>query len=183
MPLISYNLPFVVPAYDWWEKPYYGVGLKIYDALAGKSTFGPTEILSRNETWRDYKPGTSGLRGGVLYHDGQFDDARLLITMARTAADQGATLLNYAEVTGFIRERDSAIGGVTVRDLESGSDFEARSKVIINATGPFSDSLRRLADAGVSQMVTPSQGIHLVVRSHFSAGRARLWFHEQPMVA
>jgi glycerol-3-phosphate dehydrogenase len=174
-PHLVQNLPFVVPAYDWWEKPYYGLGLKVYDALARESTFGPTEILSRNETLaRLPNLRTAGLRGGVLYHDGQFDDARLLITMTSTAADQGATLLNYAEVTGFIRERDSAIGGVTVRDLESGSDFEARAKVVINATGPFSDSLRRLADAAVTEMVTPSQGIHLVVSESFLGGKSAI---------
>lgn len=174
-PHLVQNLPFVVPVYDWWEKPYYGVGLKIYDALAGKSSFGPTEILNRSDTLaRLPNLRTAGLRGGVLYHDGQFDDARLLITMVRTAANQGATLLNYAEVTGFNRNSDGTIAGVAVHDQESNADFEARARVIINATGPFSDSVRKLADGAAGEMITPSQGIHLVVSGSFLGGTSAI---------
>src|SRR6185295_6044024 len=101
-PHLVQNLAFVVPNYDWWEAPFYGIGLKLYDLLAGKYGFGRSRILSREETLERLPTiRTEGLRGGVIYFDGQFDDARLLIHLARTAFEQGATLLNYAQVTGF----------------------------------------------------------------------------------
>ena len=99
------DLAFVVPNYDWWEAPFYGIGLKVYNVLAGKYGFGDSQILSREETLERLPTiKTEGLRGGVVYYDGQFDDSRLLINLAQTAAEQGATLLNYARVTGFTQE-------------------------------------------------------------------------------
>ena len=123
-PHLVSDLAFVVPRYDWWEAPFYGLGLKIYDLLAGKYNFGPSQILSREETLErlpTIKP--EGLRGGVVYYDGQFDDTRLLINLVQTAADHGATLLNYAPVTGVIKGDDGFVAGVEAIDVEGGAKF------------------------------------------------------------
>src|SRR6476619_281574 len=152
-PHLVSNLPFVVPNYDWWETPFYGIGLKVYNLLAGKYGFGDSSILSREETLRRLPTiRTDGLRGGVVYYDGQFDDSRLLINLVQTAAEQGATLLNYVEVTGLTKASDGFVAGVEAIDVEGGSKFTAPAKVVINATGPFSDSVRRLADPTITPM-------------------------------
>src|SRR5690242_364167 len=162
-PHLVRNLGFVVPNYDWWEAPFYGLGLKLYNLLAGKYGFGASRVLSKEETLRELPTiRTEGLRGGVIYFDGQFDDSRLLINLVTTAFEQGAVLLNYARVTGVSKDAEGFVDGVYGRDLETGEEFEARSRVVINATGPFSDALRREADASVQPMIAPSQGIHLV---------------------
>ncbi|HMC62287.1 MAG TPA: glycerol-3-phosphate dehydrogenase/oxidase, partial [Candidatus Solibacter sp.] len=170
-PHLVRNLGFVVPNYDWWEAPFYGIGLKLYNLLAGKYGFGASRILSKEETL-ELLPTirTEGLRGGVIYFDGQFDDARLLINLVATAYEQGAVLFNYVEVTGFTKDGDGFVDGVTARDRESGDTFQARGRVVINATGPFSDALRRKADPSVEPMIAPSQGIHLVFDRSFLAG-------------
>src|SRR6516165_9138866 len=139
-PHLVRNLGFVVPNYDWWEAPFYGVGLKLYNLLAGKYGFGASRILSREETLERLPTiKTAGLRGGVVYFDGQFDDARLLINLVATAAEQGATLLNYAPVTALLKDAEGFVDGVRFRDAESGEGFEVRGRVVVNATGPFVD--------------------------------------------
>jgi len=174
-PHLVHDLAFVVPSYDWWESPFYGLGLKVYDVLAGKYGFGPSQLLSREETLArlpTIKP--EGLRGGIIYYDGQFDDSRLLINLAETAADQGAILLNYAPVTGLMKGADGFINGVEAHDAESGQPLRARARVVINATGPFSDSVRRMADPGVDPMIAPSQGVHLVFDRSFLPGNSAI---------
>jgi glycerol-3-phosphate dehydrogenase len=170
-PHLVRNLGFVVPNYDWWEAPFYGVGLKLYNLLAGKYGFGTSRILSRDETLQRLPTiKTEGLKGGVIYFDGQFDDARLLINLVTTGWEQGATLLNYTEVTAITKDDEGFVDGVRFRDLETGEEQSASAKVVINATGPFSDLLRRAADASVEPMIAPSQGIHLVFDGSFLAG-------------
>lgn len=167
-PHLVRNLGFVVPNYDWWEAPFYGIGLKMYNVLAGKYGFGASRILSKEETLTRLPTiRTAGLRGGVIYFDGQFDDARLLINLVSTAAEQGATLLNYVKVTGFSTDEDGFIDGVDARDMESGEELRLTTRVVINATGAFTDEVRRYADAGADSMITPSQGIHLVFDRSF----------------
>jgi len=162
------NLAFVVPNYDWWEAPFYGLGLKVYNALAGKYGFGTSEILSRDETLERLPTiKTEGLRGGVVYYDGQFDDARLLVNLAQTAVEQGAVLLNYAEVIGITKAEDGFVDGVVARDQESGREWTIGAKVVINATGPFSDNVRRMAEPEAPKLIAPSQGIHLVFNQSF----------------
>jgi glycerol-3-phosphate dehydrogenase len=170
-PHLVHDLAFVVPSYDWWESPFYGLGLKVYNALSGKYKFGPSRVLSKEKTL-EHLPSikTEGLRGGVVYYDGQFDDSRLLINLATTAAAQGATLLNYARVTGLTRDADGFVDGVRAVDVESGEAFEAPAKVVINATGAFTDTVRRMADPDAKTMVAPSQGIHLVFDRSFLPG-------------
>ena len=167
-PHLVSDLAFVVPNYEWWEAPFYGVGLKVYNLLAGRYGFGESEVLSREETLARLPTiKTEGLRGGVVYYDGQFDDARLLINLAETAVEQGATLLNYAPVTALTRDAEGFVDGVSARDLESGRELRANARVVINAAGPFSDAVRRLADPALPGLIAPSQGIHLVFDGSF----------------
>jgi glycerol-3-phosphate dehydrogenase len=170
-PHLVRDLAFVVPNYEWWEAPFYGIGLKVYDLLAGRYGFGPSRLLSKEQTLERLPTiKTEGLRGGVVYYDGQFDDARLLIHMAATAAEQGATLLNYAPVTGITKDAQGFASGVLARDEESGEEFEARAKVVVNATGAWTDFLRCEADPAATPMIAPSQGIHLVFPRSFLPG-------------
>ncbi len=163
-PHIVHDRAFVVPAYDWWESPFYGVGLKIYDLLAGKYGFGPSRLLSREETIeRLPNLEREGLRGGIVYYDGQFDDARLLIHLLRTAADHGAALVNYAPVTSLL----PGAAGFHARDAESGETFAVPARVVINATGAFADAVRRMAEPAAQPLIAPSQGIHLVFDGSF----------------
>jgi glycerol-3-phosphate dehydrogenase len=174
-PHLVSNLAFVVPSYDWWEAPFYGLGLKLYNILSGQYGFGPSEILSREETLQRLPTlNQDGLRGGVVYYDGQFDDARLLINMVATAAEQGATLLNYCPVTALTKDPDGFVNGIAAIDHETGEPFTATAKVVVNATGPFSDSVRRLADPAVQPMIAPSQGIHLVFDRSFLPGNSAI---------
>ena len=174
-PHLVRNLGFVVPRYDWWEAPFYGIGLKLYDLLAGKYGFGASQILSLEET-RRYLPTIEleGLRGGVIYFDGQFDDSRLLINMVTTAFEQGAALLNYVAVEAFTKDDQGCVNGVIAVDAETGEEFRAMAKAVVNATGAFGDSLRRKADAAVAPLITPSQGIHLVFDRSFLPGETAL---------
>jgi glycerol-3-phosphate dehydrogenase len=167
-PHLVSNLPFVVPNYDWWEAPFYGVGLKLYNLLAGKYGFGNSQILSRDETLARLPTiRTEGLRGGVVYYDGQFDDSRLLVNLVQTAAELGAALVNYMPVVGITRGADGLVDGVVARDRESGREFGIGAKVVINATGPFSDGVRKLSDPDAPPLIAPSQGIHLVFDRSF----------------
>src|SRR5436305_6479613 len=170
-PHLVSDLAFVVPNYDWWEAPFCGLGLKVYNLLSGKYGFGPSRILSREQTLELLPTiNQEGLRGGVVYYDGQFDDARLLINMVATAAEQGATLLNYVRVTQLTKDGEGFVNGVVAVDVESGEELAASAKVVVNATGPFTDGLRRLADPNVKQMISPSQGVHLVFDRSFLPG-------------
>ena len=174
-PHLVSDLAFVVPNYDWWEAPFYGVGLKLYNLLAGKYGFGNSQILSREETLQRLPTiRTEGLRGGVVYYDGQFDDSRLLVNLIQTAAEQGATVLNYVQVTAFQKAPDGFLDTVFARDLETGQDLRLAARVVVNATGPFSDSVRKMADPSVRPMIAPSQGIHLVFDRSFLLGETAI---------
>jgi glycerol-3-phosphate dehydrogenase len=162
-PHLVRDLPFIVPNYDWWEAPFYGLGLKMYDMLAGKYGFGASRLLSKADILEKLpavKP--EGLRGGVLYYDGQFDDSRLLINLVATAAEQGATLLNYMEVVRITKDAEGYVNGVIAVDKESGKELVVKANAVINATGAFCDKVRRMSDPQVAPMIAPSQGIHLV---------------------
>jgi len=170
-PHLVHDVPFVVPNYSWWEAPFYGIGLKVYDLLAGRYGFGKSKILSREETLERLPTlRQDGLRGGVIYHDGQFDDARLLIHLMQTAVDHGATVLNYAPVTELHKDEEGFIDGVTAVDSETSERYELRAQVVINATGIFTDEIRRMDNAQANTMVAPSQGIHLVLDRSFLRG-------------
>ncbi len=174
-PHLVHDLQFVVPNYSWWEAPFYGIGMKVYDLLAGKYGFGKSSVLSREETLERIPTlRQDGLRGGVVYHDGQFDDARLLIQLIETAVDHGATVLNYAAVTALLKGEDGFVDGVAATDSESGERFEIRARVVVNATGIFTDEIRRMGDEQATAMVAPSQGVHLVLDKSFLRGNAAI---------
>src|SRR5262249_7190305 len=154
--------------YQWWEAPFYGIGLKVYDLLAGKYGFGKSILLSREQVLQRIPTlEQDGLRGGVLYHDGQFDDSRLLTNLAQTAAEQGACLLNYAPVTRLVKNGDDSIVGLEFRDSERGTEHSLRARCVVNATGAFSDALRRQDDPEAEPMIAPSQGVHIVLERSF----------------
>ncbi|MFU8860491.1 MAG: glycerol-3-phosphate dehydrogenase/oxidase [Cyclonatronaceae bacterium] len=169
-PHLVRNQSFIVPNYDWWEGPFYGVGMKVYDMLAGKLGFGKSKVLSLEKTMKalpTIEPG--GLRGGVIYHDGQFDDSRLAVNLAQTSAENGGTLINYMKVTGLMKSNDM-IDGVTARDMIGGEEYEINARVVINATGAFTDTLIQMDDKQAESIISPSQGIHLVLDKHFLPG-------------
>lgn len=164
---LVHDLAFVVPRYKWWEGPFYGIGLKLYDVLAGKLNIAKSRRLDRRETIeRIPNVETKNLLGGAMYHDAQFDDARLAFTLAQTAADHGAVLVNYMPVTGLLKSAGAVIG-VRCQDRETGTPYELRAKVVINATGVFADAVRRLDDRRAAPMLSPSQGVHLVLDRSF----------------
>ena len=169
-PHLVRDLSFVIPSYDWWSSPFYGIGLKVYDMMAGKLGLGPSTILNREETLK-YLPNVKkdGLRGGVIYHDGQFDDARMAVSLALTADQEGATLLNYVEVTGLEKEKDM-LTGIQITDCIDGSKKTIKAKVVVNATGVFSDQIIRMDQPEAKPMIRPSQGVHLVIDKSFLQG-------------
>lgn len=171
-PHLVKNQSFVIPNYKWWENPFYGIGLKVYDWMAGSLGLGPSQFLSKEETL-ELTPtlDPEGLRGGVLYHDGQFDDARLAIHLAMTAADHGAVVLNYFDVKGLMKV-NGKVCGVQVNDTinaspGSVSSYEIKAKAVINATGVFTDDILKMDEKEAEPIVTPSQGIHLVFDREF----------------
>lgn len=174
-PHLVHNLQFVVPNYLWWEAPFYGIGLKVYDLLAGKYGFGNSQLLSREEVLERIPTlEQDGLRGGVLYHDGQFDDSRLLINLLQTAEEQGACVLNYTPVTALTKDAEGFTTGLTARDDETGNSHPVAAKCVVNATGPFCDMVRRLDDPDAAPMITPSQGVHIVLGRDFLPGDAAI---------
>ncbi len=170
-PHLVTNLAFVVPRYKWWEGPFYGIGLKLYDLLAGKLNLAPSRSLKPAETLeRIPNLESEGLDGGTQYHDGQFDDSRMCVTLVRTAIDHDALVLNHARVTGLLRDESEHVRGVRFMDVETSEEYEARGKVVINATGVFSNTIRRMDDAEAESVVEPSRGVHLVLDKNFLQG-------------
>ncbi len=170
-PHLVRNLAFVVPNYDWWEGPFYGIGLKMYDMLAGRQNFGRSKHLDRDETL-EHLPTIEpdGLRGGVIYYDGQFDDARLAVNMAQTVVEQGGTAINYMKVTDLLKSDEGLVTGVEAECQETGETFEIESKVVINATGIFTDTIRKMDDPDARDTLRPSQGVHIVLDKSFLPG-------------
>ena len=174
-PHLAHRLKLVLPSYRWYETLYYGLGLKVYNFLSGKLSLGKSEMMSIKRT-QQYIKGLDGKRlsGGVAYYDGQFDDARLCITLALTAADVGGTVLNYAKVVNLIRENDK-VRGVVIHDELNDETHEARGTVVVNATGVFVDDVLKMDDDGLEKAVSPSQGIHIVVDKKFFPGEQALF--------
>ncbi len=170
-PHLVHERAFVVPGYSWWASPYYGVGLTAYSMLSGKWSFGPTRWLSRDSALTHVPTlKRDRLRSGILYHDGQFDDARLLINLIQTAAAHDAVALNYARVVELTRDAEKRINGVRVRDTESDRVFHAAARIVVNATGAFCDDVRHMVEPSAEDMVEPSRGAHIVLDRSFLPG-------------
>jgi glycerol-3-phosphate dehydrogenase len=164
---LVHDLAFVVPRYKWWEGPFYGIGFKLYDMLAGKLKIAKSRRLNRKQTIeRIPNVETRNLIGGAMYHDAQFDDARLAFALAQTAADHGAALLNYMPVTALLKSAGT-VTGVRAVDSETGTAYELHARVVINATGVFADAVRRFDERDAEPMISPSQGVHLVLDRSF----------------
>ncbi len=173
-PHLAHRREFVIPAYALWELPFYGVGLTLYDLLAGREGIGRSRILSKKAALEALPTvRRSGLKGGILYYDGQFDDARYAIALLRTFVDLGGTALNYARVTGLVK-RGGAVSGVAVNDDETGETFECRAKVVVNATGIFSDVLRSIDEPRAKPIIAVSQGSHVVLPREFLPGESAM---------
>lgn len=174
-PHLVHDQTFLIPCRNLWQWMFYGVGLKVYDLLATRNRFGRSQRISARRAL-ELSPALRKecLRGAVLYHDGQFDDARLLIDMARAAAQHGATLVNHMACTGFIKDDQGLVGGVVATDEESGQRFEIAAKSVVNAAGPFCDAVRLLDDAECQPMVAASQGIHLVLPKELYPGETAM---------
>src|SRR5450755_3634387 len=161
-PHLVRNERFIIPNYSWWSGIFYSIGLSVYDLLAGKRSFGRSRLISRKELIRRIPNiQQKGLKSGVLYHDGQFDDARLAVSLALTSIEQGATLLNYFRVYGLTKEGDK-VCGVIATDMGTGLKYTFKARTVINATGVFVDELLNMDEPEARLMVQPSQGIHLV---------------------
>ena len=170
-PHLAQPLPFVMPSYHFWETPFYGIGLKMYDALAGKAGLGATEFLGRQRTLECLPTARQeGLKGGVKYWDGQFDDARLALALARTAASLGALVVNYCPARALVHE-DGKVAGLVCEDADTGQQFTVRARAVVNATGVWVDTLRQMDGEAIGRpvkpMVAPSQGVHIVVDREF----------------
>jgi len=169
-PHLVKNQRFIIANYLWWEKPFYTIGLTMYDWLAGRLSLGRSLPMSKAQVIKSIPQIVQkGLRGGVLYHDGQFDDSRLAVNLMQTASEMGATIVNHARVTGLVKN-DGIVSGVTVCDETDGDTFELKGKCIVNATGILVDEVIRMDDKEKTPMVRPSQGIHLVVDRSFLGG-------------
>ncbi len=170
-PHLVQNQSFIIPNYNWWDGIFYTTGLKIYDLLAGRLSLGKSvhigqrQTISRLETLR-----TEGLRGGVVYQDGQFDDSRLAINLAQTSIEKGAVLLNHFKVENLTKNASGTINGVTAIDMETGISHTLYAKAVINATGVFTDEILKMDNRHAKNMVRPSQGIHLVLDRSFLPG-------------
>ena len=174
-PHLVHDLGFLIAAYTWWSAPFYGIGLKMYDLLAGKLNLKSSRYISAAEALkRTPTLKKKGLKGGILYFDGQFDDSRLAITLLRTLEDHGGVALNHAPVTSLHKNAAGKVDGATVRDEETGKDYVVRAKVVVNATGVFVDAVRRMDEPGAKNMLSPSQGVHVVVDRHFLPGDTAL---------
>ena len=168
--LVSHQ-SFIVPSYEWWNGPFYGVGMKVYDALAGKLGIKKSKTLTREKTLEKIPTlEPEGLRGGVMYYDGQFDDSRLAINLAQTAVGHGAVPMNYVKVTGLLKTVSDFIRGVTAQDMVSGEPFKINARVVVNATGIFSDSILEMDDPYHKPIIQCAQGIHIVLDKDFLPG-------------
>lgn len=167
-PHLVKNQTFLIPNYTWWEGPYYTLGLKAYDFLAGKLSLGKSKHVNKNETIRKLPTiKKKNLRGSVSYQDGQFDDSRLAVNIAQTAIEKGGCLLNYFKVKNLTKDANDKVSGVIVVDRETNREYTFKGKTVINATGVFADDILQMDKPGAKKRIQPSQGVHLVFDKEF----------------
>jgi glycerol-3-phosphate dehydrogenase len=173
-PHLTSTQAFIVPVYSLWEKIFYGVGLKVYDVLAGSLSLGKTKLLNKKQTIQQLPSiNTNKLFGGILYFDGQFDDSNLCIEILGTAAKKGATIINYCKAIGFLKDNHK-ITGVEIMDTYTQNIYKVNAKVVINATGAFTNEVVEMDDQNQQDFVRPSQGIHFVINKNLFEGSAAM---------
>ncbi|OHX65654.1 glycerol-3-phosphate dehydrogenase/oxidase [Flammeovirga pacifica] len=173
-PHLVHDQKFIVPVYDWWDAPVYTTGLKVYDVMAGKLGLGPSEMISKEETLKLIPNlNEEGLMGGVRYYDGQFDDARLAITLMQTINDYEGDIINYMKVTELLKDEGNIIG-VTVQDQESNEIIDIKADNVINATGVFVDQILKMDNVDAVPTVSPSQGVHIILDKEFLKGSSSI---------
>lgn len=166
-PHLVTNQAFVIPSYDWWGGPFYTVGLKVYDIMAGKLGLGTSRMLNREEAIEALPTvERTDLKGGTVYHDGQFDDSRMAISLAQTCMDYGGSVINYCKIAELLKH-DDLVSGVLAVDQLTGEEIKIKSKVVVNATGVFVDDILQLDEPSARQTIVPSQGIHLILPRDF----------------
>lgn len=174
-PHLVRNLSFVIPVFSWWESLKYTIGLKLYDRMAGRLSLGRSQHISKTEALQRLSTlEPQRLKGGVLYHDGQFDDSRLAINLAQTICEKGGTVLNYVRVTGICKDTRGRINGVKAQDTVGGMPLRVDARAVINATGVFTDDILQLDNPGARKSVVASQGVHLVLDASFLPGHNAL---------
>ena len=167
-PHLVHHQSFIIPAYDWWEGPFYKVGMKVYDLMAGKLGLGPSEHLSRNEVLQAIPTlKTEGLRGGIIYYDGQFDDSRLAINLVQSFVENGGIAINYMKCIGLMKATDGMIAGVIARDEETGKEYSLPARVVVNATGVWADDILKMDRPEAPKTIVPSQGVHVVIDKEY----------------
>ena len=167
-PHLVKNQTFIIPVYGWWDTLKYTIGLKLYDWIAGRMSLGASVFVSRKKTL-EWLPGikTEGLKGGVLYHDGQFDDSRLAINLVQSIIENGGTAVNYMKVTGLLKDNGQQVSGAVVEDTESGAKYTVKAKAVVNATGVFVDDILHMDNPHSEKSICASQGVHLVLDQSF----------------
>ncbi|TVP50664.1 MAG: glycerol-3-phosphate dehydrogenase/oxidase [Mongoliibacter sp.] len=174
-PHLTYNQPFIIPIYSIFDRIQYSVGLKIYDWMAGRLRLGKSRFISKKETMaRLPQVKSKGLSGGVVYHDGQFDDARLALSIAMTCNEMGGCMLNYVKVVGLLKDDAGTTSGVKVQDTFSKKNYNINAKMVVNATGVFADKILKMDKPEAPKSIQPSQGIHLVLDQSFLGGKDAL---------
>lgn len=167
-PHLVKNQTFIVPIYSYWDMLKYTIGLKVYDWISGKLTLGSSVFMSRKKTMQSIPGINAGsLLGGVLYHDGQFDDSRLAINLVQSILENGGCALNYMKVTGLLKDEDQKINGAYIEDAESGEKYKIKAKAVVNATGVFVDAILQMDNASSKKTICVSQGVHLVLDKKF----------------
>lgn len=174
-PHLVHDQKFIVPVYDWWDAPLYTTGLKVYDVMSGKLGLGPSEMISKEKTLKHIPNlNQEGLIGGVRYYDGQFDDARFAISLAHTIVDYEGVVLNYADVVGLNKDENQKINGLTFYDTLNDKTYTVNTDMVINATGVFVDEIMNLDDENHTSMVSPSQGVHVILDKDFLKGQSSI---------
>jgi glycerol-3-phosphate dehydrogenase len=180
-PHLVRNQAFIIPTYEWWDGPFYTIGLKVYDMMSGKLGLGPSERVSTS-TVTQAIPNLKkeGLNGGVIYYDGQFDDARLAVSLAQTLEDNRGTAINYCRVTGLLKDKMGFVSGVSALDTEAEKTYHLNAKVVVNATGVFADSIIQMDHPESKKTIVPSQGVHIVLDRKFLQGDTAIMIPKTP---
>jgi glycerol-3-phosphate dehydrogenase len=180
-PHLVRNQAFIIPNYEWWGGPFYTIGLKVYDFMSGSLGLGPSEHISTESVMKAIPNlKKEGLNGGVIYYDGQFDDARLAVNLAQTLEDNGGTAINYAQVTALKKDMMGFISGLSFQDKESGEIHNVRAKVVVNATGVFADNIIRMDQPESKRTIVPSQGVHIILDKKFLQGDSAIMIPKTP---